>query len=242
MDLNDGRCVSRDGLRVKFDVTFQYQMPSEWVYPATIKYRDFGKWSSVVKAAGNSAVQHSCSEFNVSNFQNKRGVIQSTMEDNLRLKLEGQEEDGSDGVYARAISLQLSNVDLPDEYSAAVAEKQSANEDISLAKNQRTQNITKARTDLNTAKEEARKIEDSALNDANITLTEANLQAEETVYRYETEKIVLMGVRDKLGLTTHGLLAYLTNQLYAEAPTLAVTAQEPVKLSRKTELAELEEL
>lgn len=215
-------------------------MPADWVHPATIKYRNFEKWSQVVKAAGNSAVQHSCSEFNISNFQNKRGIIQSNMKDNLRLKLEGQEPDGSDGVYARAISLQLSNVDLPEEYSSAVAEKQSANEDISLAKNQRTQNITKARTELNTAKEEAREIYDNAENDANITLTEATLEAEATLYQFETEKTVLLGVREKLGLTTHGLLAYLTNQLYAEAPNLAVTAQEPVKLSRKTELAELE--
>ena len=215
-------------------------MPAEWVVPATIKYRNFDKWSQVVRAAGNSAVQHSCSDFNISNFQNQRGVIQSTMEDNLRLKLEGTEEkENADGVYARAISLQLSNVDLPVEYSQAVAEKQSANEDISLAKNQRTQNITKARTELNTAKEEARKISDRASNDANITLTEANLQAEETVYRFATEKIVLQGVRDTLGLSTSGLLAYLTNQMYASAPQLTVAAEEPVKLSRKDELEEL---
>eukprot|EP00977_Amphora_coffeiformis_P028370 scaffold34938_cov261-Amphora_coffeaeformis.AAC.9 len=242
VDLNDGRCVSRDGLRVKFDVTFQYQMPFEWVYPATVKYRNYDKWSRVVRAAGNSAVQHSCSDFNISNFQNKRGEIQTRMEDNLRLKLEGTQEDGSDGVYARAISLQLSNVDLPDEYSEAVAEKQSANEDISLAENERTQAITKAGTALNTAKEEARQIYDSAVNNANITLTEARLQAEETLFRYQTETTVLVGVRETLGLSTDGLLAYLTNQLYAEAPHLEVHAEEPAKLSRKAELEVLEEL
>lgn len=232
--------MSRDGLRVNFDVTFQYQMPEAWVIPATIKYRNFGKWSQVVRAAGNSAVQHTCSEFNVTNFQNKRGVIQSTMEENLRFKLEGTpEKENADGVYARAISLQLSNVDLPEEYSQAVAEKQSATENISLAKNQRTQNITKAQTELNSAKEEAIKIFDSAQNDANITLTEANLEAEETTYRYEIEEVVLSGVRESLGLSTQGLLAYLTNQMYASAPDLSVAAEEPVQLSRKDELEEL---
>ena len=243
VNLLDGKCVSRDGLRVSYDVTFQYQMPKEWVVPATLKYRNYDKWSQVVRAAGNSAVQHSCSEFSISNFQNKRGVIQSTMEDNLRIKLEGTEEkNNADGVYARAISLQLSNVDLPEEYSEAVADKQSANEDISLAQNQRTQNITKAQTDLNSAKEEARKIYDSAQNDANITLTEANLQAKETTYRFEIERAVLSGVRETLGLSTQGLFTYLTNQLYAEVPDLSVAAEEPVKLSRKDELEELEEL
>lgn len=236
MNLNDGRCVSRDGLRVAFDVTFQYQMPEIWVLPATLQYRNFEKWAQVVEAAGMSAVQHTCSDFQISNFQNKRGLIQTTMEDNLRIKLEGQEEDGSDGVFALAISLQLSNVDLPEEYSEAVAEKQSAAEDISLAQNQRTQEITKARTAFNTAKEEARKLFDNALNDANVTLTEASLKAEETLFRFGTERTILLGVQEKLGLTTQGLLAYLSNRLYAEAPYLAVAAEEPVQLSRKQEL------
>jgi len=136
VDLPEDTCVSQDGLRVKFAVTFQYQMPAEWLLPAIQKYRDFERWAEVVEAAGNSAVHHSCSEFQISNFQNKRGIIQTTMEENLRTKLEGIREDGSDGVYARAISLQLRNVDLPEEYRVAIREKQSAAEDIVLAQNQ----------------------------------------------------------------------------------------------------------
>jgi len=58
----------------------------------------------------------------VSEFQNKRGIIQSTMEGNLKLKLEGNEIE--EGVNAVAISLQLKNVDLPEAYYNAVAEKQ----------------------------------------------------------------------------------------------------------------------
>ena len=65
-------------------------------------------------AAGMSAVQHSCSLFSISNFQNKRGVIQSMMEGKLRGKLEGADGTGSSGVYARAISLQLRNIELPE--------------------------------------------------------------------------------------------------------------------------------
>ena len=53
-------------------------------------------------AAGTSAVQHSCSLYTISNFQNKRGIIQTTMEDNLREKLEGP--DGS-GVGAVCLKL-----------------------------------------------------------------------------------------------------------------------------------------
>ena len=236
VDLPDGSCLSQDGLRVQFSVTFQYQMPKEWIVPAVLKYRDYENWQKVVAAAGNSAVQHTCSEFNISNFQNKRGIIQNRMEENLRLKLEGGEESGDDGVYALAISLQLRNVDLPEEYRNAVEEKQSAEEDIALAKNQRTQETTKAMTALLTAKEEARKISNTAVNDAAVTLTEARLKAEETQFAFETEAGVIVRVKESLNLTTEGVLAYMTNTLLSEVPNLKVSAEEPARLSRKDEL------
>ena len=138
VDLED-TCVSLDGLRVQYEVTFQYQAVADLMYDAVIKYRDFSKWNRVVRSAGSSAVQHTCSNFTISAFQNKRGDIQRLMEDNLRLKVEG--EEGRGGVYARAVSLQLRNVELPVEYQGAVAEKQSAEEDIALAQNQRKQEV-----------------------------------------------------------------------------------------------------
>lgn len=236
VDLPGATCVSRDGLRVAFSVTFQYQMPKEWLVDAILRYRNFAKWSTIVQAAGNSAVQHSCSEFNISNFQNKRGVIQSTMETNLRLKLEGTKDDGSDGLFARAISLQLRNVDLPGPYRNAVAEKQQAAEDISLAKNQRTQETTKARTELLAAQEEARKIQDTARNDAEVTLTEARLKANETLLAFTTEAGVIRRVKDTLNLTTDGVLSYLANDFIAEVPDLRVSATEPAQFSRRDEL------
>ena len=59
--------------------------------PAIVNYRNFQKWALIVEAAGLSAIHHSCAEFIISEFQSKRGEIQSTMEDNLRLKFEGDE-------------------------------------------------------------------------------------------------------------------------------------------------------
>jgi prohibitin 2 len=235
-DLPDGTCVSKDGLRVQFSVSFQYAIPQEWLIPTVLTYRGFEKWADVVSAAGTSAVQHSCAEFNISNFQSQRGVIQGTMEQNLRLKLEGKSGKGADGVYARAISLQLRNVELPEEYQEAVREKQSANEDISLAQNQRKQETTKAQTKLLSASEEARKILDNSNNDAELILTEARLKAQETLFAFETESKTIVDVKERLNLTTAGVLAYLANQLLADVPNLKVSAAEPARLSRKDEL------
>jgi hypothetical protein len=46
----------------------------------------------------------------------------------------------------------------------------------------------------------------------------------------------LVQVKDNLNLTTEGLLAYVTTQLYAGVANLKVAAREPAKLSRKDEL------
>jgi len=228
--------VSQDGLRVKFSVTFQYQLPVEWLVPVVTRYRDFPTWGMVVESAGRSAVQHSCSLFTISNFQNKRGIIQSTMEDLLRTKLEGAEGLGSDGVYARAISLQLKNIDLPAEYRDSVSEKQSAAEDITLAQSQRNQETTKATTLLLAAREEARKINDTAVNEAEVILTEATLKAQEIEFAFAAESQIYAKVKTDLNLTDEGLLAYIANRLYEDAPNVRVSAMEPAHLSFKDEL------
>lgn len=206
------------------------------VYQAIIKYRDFDKWASTVEQAGLSAIHHSCSEFEVTSFQNKRGIIQAKMEQNLKTKLEGNETTGEEGVNAVAVSLQLTYVHLPEAYNTAVAEKQAAEEDIALAVAQRKQETTKANTELLKAKEEARKIKDTAKNEAEVLLTEARLKAEETLFSFQKEAEALVEVKTKLNLTAEGLLAYLSNRLLAEANNLKVTTGEPAKLSRRDEL------
>ncbi|KAL3805820.1 hypothetical protein HJC23_007781 [Cyclotella cryptica] len=236
VDLNDRTCVSNDGLLVQFAVTFQYRMTAANVYPAILKYRDHHKWASTVEQAGLSAIHHSCSEFSVTEFQNKRGIIQSTMEKNLRLKLEGNKTAGEEGVNAVAVSLQLTFVHLPEEYNRAVAEKQAAEEDIALAIAQRKQETTKASTELLKAKEESQKIRDTAQNEAEVLLTEAKLKAEEILYSFQKEAEALMQVKNGLNLTTEGVLAYLSTKLLNEADHLTVTTGEPARLSRKDEL------
>lgn len=233
VDLNDRICVSNDGLLVTFEVTFQYQMTEANMVPAIQKYRDFPKWASIVEQAGLSAVHHSCSDFQVTEFQSKRGIIQDKMFENLKLKLEGDPDRNLEGVNAVAVSLQLRFVGLPEAYNDAVAEKQSAQEEIAVAVAQRRQETTKANTELLRAKQEAQRILDAARNEAEVLLTEANLRAEETLFAFEKEADALMQVKQSLGYDSEGVLAYLSNMLVAEAQDLEVTTEEPARLGRK---------
>lgn len=158
------------------------------------------------------------------------------MMENLKLKLEGASGEGHDGVYARAVSLQLRYVGLPAPYKEAVSQKQQATEEIELAKNQRIQETTKATTDLLSATEEAKRVNDTAINDASIILTEASIKAQETLFAFETEANVIVTVKNRLNLTASGVLAYLSNRLYASTGDLKIQTAEPARLSRRDEL------
>ena len=155
------------------------------------------------------------------------------MEANLRLKLEGDETTGEEGVNAIAASLQLTYVHLPEAYNEAVAAKQAAEEDIALAVAERKLETTKAKTNLLLAELSAVKTKDTANNEAEVLLTEAKLKAQETMYLFQKESDALVDVKNQLNLTAEGVSAHSLIKLLAEANNLKVTTGEPVKLSRK---------
>jgi len=204
-----GMCVSRDGLRVKINVEFQYQMAAESVAPATKRFRSLDRWSKIVETMAVSAVQRGCSQFDTSSFQNERGTIQSVIFNSTKFML--------DKVYARAVGLQLAFVELPQEYSTAVAAKQSANEDIELAINERKQSVVQAETLLQTAMETAKQINDTALNNKNLLIAEAKLEAQSIAVQYAAEAKVCAKAKDALALTSEGLLSYMGNRALQSA-------------------------
>ena len=103
-------CLSRDGLKVGFDITYQYQIPVNKILNVIEKYQDYKGWYITVEVAGNSAVQHIWSDFNIAQFQNLV-LTQDVMLDNLNIKLEGSLQGiTDDGVYAFATSLQLETI------------------------------------------------------------------------------------------------------------------------------------
>ena len=241
-------CISHDGLRVEYNVSYQYQLKPELLVDAINKYRDYETWTTIIHAAGNSAIQHSCSAWNITDFQSNRLAVQESMFQNVQIKLSGHGDDdwemnavennsGNNGLHARAISLQLKNVELPGLYKNAVEEKQRAEEDILLARNERIQQIIIANTELLAAQQQGQRIEDQAFNDGNITITLANFQANRTMYRFEREIYILSQAQSFLNLNTNGVLSYMANKLFDKVSSLDVHMGEPVKVSRKLVLA-----
>lgn len=221
---------------MKTAVSFQYTVDKSRLLEAVAEYRDFEKFNEMVKAAGVSAVHHGCGEFAVQAFQGKRSEVQARMLEFFRLKIEGNATTGAKGLYSRAVDLQLRNIQLPPAYAQAVSSKQSAEEDIELAKNQRTQSLTAANTALLTARQEAERELDGARNSAQIRRTEAEFRANATLLEYATESETYKSIKEDLKLTNEGFLAYIGNRAIeaAEKPRLRVL--EPAALSYREEL------
>ena len=63
------------------------------------------------------------------------------------------------------------------------------------------------------AREEAQKVCDMTINEAETLVTEARLQAEDTLFLFEKEEEALVEVEEKLNLATEDVLGYILNGL-----------------------------
>jgi len=233
---DDATCVSKDGLVVKTEVSFQYTVDKAHIIKSMAEYREFKVFNEMVKAAGVSAVHHGCGEFPIQDFQGKRAAVQARMLEFFKQKIEPSEDGSSPGLYSRAVDLQLRNVQLPTAYASAVSNKQSAEEDIELAKNQRTQSLTAANTQLLTARRTGEKTLDNARNSANIRRKEAEYKANATLLEYQTEAQTYATIKNDLQLTSEGFLAYMGNRAIESQKNPNLRVLEPATLSYREEL------
>eukprot|EP00241_Pyramimonas_parkeae_P007118 CAMPEP_0114249436 /NCGR_PEP_ID=MMETSP0058-20121206/14142_1 /TAXON_ID=36894 /ORGANISM="Pyramimonas parkeae, CCMP726" /LENGTH=316 /DNA_ID=CAMNT_0001362983 /DNA_START=240 /DNA_END=1193 /DNA_ORIENTATION=+ len=239
-------CVSGDGLIVDLEVTFQYLPDLTQLVQLTKLYRNEDRYRRVVRAAGVSAINHGCGDFSISSFQSERAAVQQRMFEYLQLKLEGAAASTANtsaslhplapGVFTRAISLSLEDVGLPERYQQAVSAKQSAEEDIALAKNQRQEALTKASTKLRTSAINADVIQLRARESAALLLRDAEFQANATRITFQKEAETYAAIITTLGLTPEGFLAYLGTRAIEETEGAVLSLVEPAPASYRDEL------
>eukprot|EP00241_Pyramimonas_parkeae_P004802 CAMPEP_0114250618 /NCGR_PEP_ID=MMETSP0058-20121206/14802_1 /TAXON_ID=36894 /ORGANISM="Pyramimonas parkeae, CCMP726" /LENGTH=365 /DNA_ID=CAMNT_0001364303 /DNA_START=228 /DNA_END=1325 /DNA_ORIENTATION=- len=242
-------CVSGDGLMVNLTVMFQYLPDMKHLRELTERYRNEGRYRKVVRAAGVSAVNHGCGEFRVNQFQADRLSVQQRMFQYLKTKLEGSEvlsesnntavvaeEPTERGMFTFAISLSLENTVLPFRYQEAVAAKQSANEDIALAINQRKQRTTQAQTKLISARTQSEVIKIQAHENAAITIKNAEYKANGTLVTYKKEGEAYRDIVLELGMNVEGFLAYLGTRAVEKSKSPKLSVVEPAYGSYRGEL------
>mmetsp|Transcript_880 Transcript_880/g.1322 ORF Transcript_880/g.1322 Transcript_880/m.1322 type:complete len:610 (-) Transcript_880:346-2175(-) len=224
-------CVSKDGLRIRIEASYQYKLQKEYMLDAIRSFRDYDTWKTVVDFAGSSAIQTACADWGGVQFYNQWRNVKDSMHDAVQTQLEGSFSDIYDGIFAEMISFQLTSVKLPDEYTAAVEEKRIAKEEVSIARYERVQDLIKANTDLQVAGMTKEKVMLKAYHDANITLSLAEIAANKTRFMIEQETLVLAQAQQFLSLDINGVLSFMANKLYEQIPELTVRNLNPASIS-----------
>jgi len=247
LNLESYHCVSKDGLTVNLEISFQYLPNKKYLYDIVQLYRDAGRYKDVVVSAGLSAINHGCGDFNIGSFQGERALVQERMFQYLKLKLEGTAgvvesnvslayQSQERGLYAIAIDLALSSLSIPPRYQSAVEAKQSAEEDIQLAGNQRVGLVTDASKHLASAETAANVIRLEAHEQSTVIVKNAEFRANATKLEFEKEAETYKAVMESLSLSNEGFLAYLGTRMVENTGDAKIALTEPAIASYRDEL------
>ncbi|GMH43884.1 hypothetical protein BSKO_11818 [Bryopsis sp. KO-2023] len=219
------RCVSKDGLLLPLTVGFQYLPNRTQVKEIVSLYRDSKNYDRLVVAAATSAIHHGCGLFAISEFQSRRIEVQEQQKKFMEQIFQG--DDGRAGLMATVIDVQLKNIEPPRRWEAAVEAKENAREDINLARNERTQALTKAETRLKVAQEQARIAAAEAETESQILINRAAAEADSLLNRFEKEANQTKFAMEALGLDIEGILRYLLNRQIEKKKRIEIGMHQP---------------
>lgn len=156
-----------------------------------------------------SAVHDACSKFNTTQFQSQRATFQESVRSHTA--------DQFNNVSTDITDLQISSILRPKDYETALKDKETAKENIQVAKSQRPRLLTQAKTIKEEASAQAAISVEKAQSDARVALTkaEADAAAITAAFEAEAESYALVMTNQKLGV--EGLLAYLSTRVLVES-------------------------
>jgi len=225
------RCNSKDGIQITLSSSFQFVPSSEMIYDLTMKYRDFENYEALVKIQARSAIRHACGDYTAEQFQTERAAVQTKMENNVK-------NYTATNFGAIVKLLQLKNIQRPAAYQRAVEESEAARADITLAQNERDQELTKANIQYDKAFQLARATMSSANTTANIIVAFATADATAVKERYKAYEDSYSAAKETHGLSIPGILSYFGTQMInsKSGPNQVHNLPSTAKLDYKDEL------
>lgn len=218
-------CLSSDGVEVEVTTAFQYTPDSKYLHDLTMKYVDVDNWKKVLRLTSRSGIRNACAKFTAQEYQTQRAAVQQEMFRSVKARLL------SGKMHALVIELQVTNIERPKKYEAAVDAKEGAKNEIARVTSQRTQELVKANTKLMQTQVQANKTIDSAQTDAAMTAKTAEAEAAIVLGRYKSQGALYKQVRATRGLSAEGLLAYIGTRLIDELNGITVGLPAPAKVS-----------
>jgi hypothetical protein len=174
-------CWTSDGLDVTLDITIQTRYIESELETILFEFGDEDAFKPYVENILKKLLRESCSNFTSFDYYNQRGTIQSDMLNRIDKQLPRLGTHITSGGY-----LQLRDIKLPALFNQAILDKRSAEQDISVAVNQRAQQLIIANTNLSQAN-----------NIALITINNATQQAAAILFGAEQRAIAIRAKYDR---------------------------------------------
>ena len=135
-----------------------------------------------------------------------------------------------DTVSAEITDLQVSNIERPKSYETVVRNKESAKENIKIAKNERPRQLIEAKSLREEAVTQAQITVEQAKSGGRIILSKADAEAASIMAAYEAEAEAYANIMTSQKLSVDGLLSYLGVRAIAETNnTVNVGLPAPAK-------------
>lgn len=173
-----------------------------------------------------ASIHDSCSKFNTSEFQTRRSFFQEFVYTTMLKRFTEVNADITD--------LQVSNIKRPAEYETVVRNKESAKENINIAKNERPRALIEAETKKEEAVTQGRISVQTANSDSRVILSKAEAEAASILAALKAEAEAYANIIRSQDLSVDGLLSYLGVRVLAENNnTVSIGFPAPAKLFNK---------
>lgn len=221
---------SYDGVLIEVQVSFQWLPHHGALYDLTRLYIDVDKYSKVLKRSTTAAIRDACSEFETLEYQTKRVQVQERIYTYMSERISLLEAD--------VIDVQLTSIERPVDYEAAVDLKEAARNDIDQAENEREQALIQAETILLEATTTSEKYLDTAYTTADNTLAYAIAEADAITNYYETIASTYKAVRSTHSFSSEALLTYIATRLVDSSTGVSIGYDAPARVSYASELSQ----
>lgn len=212
----DFDCLSSNGIEMYVEVDIQYQIPIDQVFIIFDEFGEAKNQLSYLKLIAADSVRDSCGRYSAQNFYQERGVIQTTILDDMVITARKAKS------HVNITNVVLSNFEFPSGLDAAIKDKRASENDIEIADNERAGALTEANTTLLIAYTGAEKLEIEAAAEVAAVLAEANAKATSIVQVWENRQSVYKSIKDAMDMTsTEFVYQYLTS-------VVLQTADDPI--------------
>lgn len=213
--------LSRDGLSLKLDVSFQFTLIIDGNSLLALYMRWENDFANAYKKIARNVIRDVAADYDAFQFFFNRSLIvadmNSEMDDTLRI------------LGAQVNQVQLLDISLPTSFNSAIQQTEVTRTKINEAIVDRERIIIQAGTELLAAQEQAKVLLVQANTRASTTILQAEQEALVVASQIKAEELALLSYKDSLGLDTDELLSYLYLQAIQETKAkITMAAPAPV--------------